>query len=1057
MILLGAGYFASAWLGRFLSGSGGTVVSYWLPGGLFVAGLLLNKTRDWPWLMLSIVPANALFDVWHDLKPNFLVIFLFCLTNIIQAGSGAWLVRRFVAEKPSLKSLKEFFGLMFFSGVIGSSIGATIAALMSIEFHFKSSFVDAWEIIWGGDMMAVLVLAPLILVFFGTARKLPPNFLTFPRLAEAFLIIAGLVLSSWYVLVQGGGVNSPKAPILIFMLWAGLRFGLQGGSLAVFLLAVIQAFLTTHYLQGLTNADKEAGTYVFTLQVFVAVAALVGLVPAIVLAEHNETMARLRDSESRYRTLNDAAFEGVIISENGRILDMNDQGLKMFGYERSEIVGMQIVELVAEESKAMVAEGLQQEAQLIYGHKVLRKDGKFFYAEAQARMVLVDGRRLRMTALRDITERKLGEEALRVSEEKFSKAFRSSPDGMSVSELATGRFIEANEGYGKLYGYTREEMIGRTSLELGIWENLQDRMRFIELLNNTGSVRNLEIRTRTRTGSLRIIHLSAEPIILDGTTCLVSVLHDITDRIQAEQALRASEESLRATIENTPYVAVQWFDRQGRVTFWNPASERLYGWTAAAARGKTLDALYFTREEATQFQQIIAGVEQTGKPYGPAEFSFHNSNGGSGVALSTVFQILTPSGESRFVSMNVDLTQRKQAEEANQSQRQVLEMIAAGRPMAQTLDALLRMIESQTGDVLCSILLLDADGVHVRHAAAPSLPEPYVQAINGQAIGPAAGSCGTAAYRRTPVFVTDIATDPLWADYRGLAEAHGLRACWSTPIFDAQKNVLGTFAIYKREPGLPNERHRQLIAMATHTAAICISRHRAETEREQSVVREQQARVEYTLQLIAAQEAERKRIAAELHDSMGQNLLLIKNLAEMALRATGRPGEMHDHLTNINQLAVQCITEARQISRDLRPFQLDHLGLRRALEAMLEQTAQASQVHFTFKFEPVDELFSPDAALNLYRIVQESLNNILKHSGARQVNVQLERDIHEVQLLIEDDGVGFVPEKAGARKGLGLKNITERVRMLGGKLDLVSAPGKGTRISVTIPLVEKHA
>ena len=99
-----------------------------------------------------------------------------------------------------------------------------------------------------------------------------------------------------------------------------------------------------------------------------------------------------------------------------------------------------------------------------------------------------------------------------------------------------------------------------------------------------------------------------------------------------------------------------------------------------------------------------------------------------------------------------------------------------------------------------SILLLDEDGEHLRHGAGPSMPAAYNEAIDGIAIGPNVGSCGTAAYSNAPVFVTDIATDPLWEDFRGLALGHALRACWSLPIRSAQGTVLGTFAMYHREP-----------------------------------------------------------------------------------------------------------------------------------------------------------------------------------------------------------------------------------------------------------------
>ena len=163
-------------------------------------------------------------------------------------------------------------------------------------------------------------------------------------------------------------------------------------------------------------------------------------------------------------------------------------------------------------------------------------------------------------------------------------------------------------------------------------------------------------------------------------------------------------------------------------------------------------------------------------------------------------------------------------------QNHVLELIARGAPLHETLTVYLRAIETQAPGMLSSILLLDRDGVHVRHCAAPSLPDEYVRAIDGEPIGPEAGSCGTAAYRGEPVMVEDIATDPLWTPYREVALRFGLRACWSTPIFDGQHRVLGTFAMYFREPRLPTPEHRALIDTTTYTAAIAIVQHREREE-----------------------------------------------------------------------------------------------------------------------------------------------------------------------------------------------------------------------------------
>ncbi len=161
-----------------------------------------------------------------------------------------------------------------------------------------------------------------------------------------------------------------------------------------------------------------------------------------------------------------------------------------------------------------------------------------------------------------------------------------------------------------------------------------------------------------------------------------------------------------------------------------------------------------------------------------------------------------------------DITARRIAEQSArenaellQGQNRVLELISKNTPLQETLDALVRVLEALSPDMLGSVLLLDPDGLHLRHGAAPSLPEAYNRAIDGEPIGPTAGSCGSAAFRGEPVIVEDIATDPLWEHYRDFALQYGLRACWSTPIFEErerqQKPVLGTFALYFRSPGFP--------------------------------------------------------------------------------------------------------------------------------------------------------------------------------------------------------------------------------------------------------------
>ena len=157
----------------------------------------------------------------------------------------------------------------------------------------------------------------------------------------------------------------------------------------------------------------------------------------------------------------------------------------------------------------------------------------------------------------------------------------------------------------------------------------------------------------------------------------------------------------------------------------------------------------------------------------------------------------------------------------------VLEMIASGVPLAQTLDQLLRLTESEFPEMLSSIHLLE-DSQRLRHIAAPSLPAEFTKLVNEIVIGPKVGSCGTAAFLKQPVIVSDIATDPLWESYRDAALKHGLLACWSHPILDTKQNVLGTLALYFRKPASPEVQHRKLIESITHIAAIAIAKHREE-------------------------------------------------------------------------------------------------------------------------------------------------------------------------------------------------------------------------------------
>jgi diguanylate cyclase (GGDEF)-like protein/PAS domain S-box-containing protein len=224
-------------------------------------------------------------------------------------------------------------------------------------------------------------------------------------------------------------------------------------------------------------------------------------------------------------------------------------------------------------------------------------------------------------------------------------------------------------------------------------------------------------------------------------------------------------------------------------------------------------------------QQII----RTGRAMLDMEELIRDSRGGLKWLLTSKLPVRDGSGEViGIVGIARDITERKRSESLHVGQAHLLKMIALGAPLVEVFSSLILLIEAHVPDVTGSVLMLAADGKHIVHGAAPNLDPAYCKAIDGAAIGPSVGSCGTAMWRGEPVIVSDIETDPLWADFKTLVLPLGFRACWSSPIHSYQGKVLGSFALYSRMAGEPSAECLKLVGMATHIAGIAIERKEAE-------------------------------------------------------------------------------------------------------------------------------------------------------------------------------------------------------------------------------------
>jgi signal transduction histidine kinase len=218
--------------------------------------------------------------------------------------------------------------------------------------------------------------------------------------------------------------------------------------------------------------------------------------------------------------------------------------------------------------------------------------------------------------------------------------------------------------------------------------------------------------------------------------------------------------------------------------------------------------------------------------------------------------------------------------------------------------------------------------------------------------------------------------------------------------------------------------------------------------------RQHAAQLAFSRQILKSQENERRRIAANLHDSLGQNLLVIKNQARLAMQPAKDESALLQRLDEISGMASQALEEVRQITHGLRPYQLDRLGLTQSIRTTINQVSESGPILFASDVENIDGLFDKESEIHIYRIVQESINNIVKHSGATEATIVIKRQPAVISLSIRDNGRGFDPSALssdGSDPGFGLSGISERVRILGGNLSVHSQPAEGTDLRVEIP------
>jgi PAS domain S-box-containing protein len=307
-----------------------------------------------------------------------------------------------------------------------------------------------------------------------------------------------------------------------------------------------------------------------------------------------------------------------------------------------------------------------------------KKNGEIYWIDINWASVMNNGELLYLVINSvDITERKRMEEALRESEEKFSKAFRSSPQIMAITTLKEGRFIDVNDSYTQYTGYTREEVLGRKSNDMNVWINDADRKRMFKLLKKNGRVRNEEIKFRSKSGKILTWLFSAEPITIRGEECLIGVSTDITERKLMEEELRESEDKFSKAFYSSPDMMAIASLKDGKYTEVNDSYTNCLGYTREELIGHTTEELnLWAKPEETE--RIIAVMKKHGK----IREMEHSVRTKKGQILTWVCSgdTITINGEPYMIAVAKDITEQKAVEEKLQQHKKMIESILSTMP-----------------------------------------------------------------------------------------------------------------------------------------------------------------------------------------------------------------------------------------------------------------------------------------------------------------------------------------------------------------------------------------
>jgi PAS domain S-box-containing protein len=925
---------------------------------------------------------------------------------------AAALIARYLRGADGQLSFSTLRGFIKFVSL--QALAFLLAVQLPIAFYQKLfgepiPSLSVFAVRYLGDVLGCLFAAPAFALTAAAALRRAPARSRTSRTELLSALVA-------YVTVAAVVFVSPLTPFpaLLFaplpmLLWGALRLGLEGVSWMLLLLAVVATFGAIHR-HGPFLAMSPTNN-LLQLQMFLIASGLPLQVLAAAVHERKVSSEALQEGEERFRLAAqagkmfayewDAGTDAIVRSgESARILGID---------EATPTTGKQILAKIHPDNResllAAMAELSPEKPFLQVSYRMVHPDGTVIWVERNSRAHFdAQGRMQRIVGMvADITERKLAEQ----SQREYEKAVEGSEEMIAVVDREY-RYVIANRKFLNYRGMTKEQVVGRLAPEVlnpGVFESVVK-----EKLDEcfSGKVVKYEMKYTYPELGERDLFISNFPVEGSvGVDRVACILQDITERKRADEALRKSEEWLRLAVQAGRMYAFEW-DAATDVIVRSQECRGILDWmddpTCDTARQ------FVTSVHPNDRERYVAR-QQTFTPESP---TYQNS-----------YRVIRPDGSviwleasghvyfdahgkvQRIIGMVTDVTERKSTEEALRESEERLRMAAqAGRMYAYewdvASDAVVRSPE-------CADLLGLGSPAHTTRLEMLNCLHPDDH-----------GMCGDLS-AVTPQNPT------LRARYR-IGRQDGT---WMW----AEKSARAFF-----------DEQGKMVRMIGMIADI--------TER----MLAEEALSSLSRRLIEAQEQERFRIARELHDDVGHRMVLLQmGLDEFMQSIDGLKPSARELLQNISELASEVSSDLHNVSHQLHPARLDLIGLVATVGDYCREVSRQHHLQVEFVHQDVPAETPKDVALCLFRIVQEALRNVVKHSGAAEAKVELSSDGHQIHLRISDQGKGMDAGSAAGQTGLGLISMRERLLLVGGHLSVESQPSHGTRIRVWVPLAATDA